>query len=189
MNSSVKEVLEDRIVALNDDISWIEADIKRSASFVESGEKRLAGVVAERNEIRDFLDETFPEPTDLILEQLKKTREVLEERGRTTNTFINENCEVCVLGAVGVAVLGEVFESDPSFYPFYSGEPKDEFEQQRRRGAASEVVQAIAGELQIPWPRTPDYGDLYIFNDRAETTDEEVFDLIDRAIETRKAAA
>lgn len=187
MSSSVKQVLEDRIDALNDDISWIESDIKRSADFLARGEERLAEVVADRDAVQSFLDEHFPK--DVVLEQLQKTREVLAERGRIKKKFIDEeSCEVCLLGAIGVAVLGEEFEASPAFYPFYDPRNFHKGDASLNPGAAYEAALAISAELPAAYQITSPY-QLYEFNDAPATTDEDVFDLIDRAIETRKAAA
>lgn len=186
MSNKVKEILEKRIEFLDNDISWYERALKDQQCYLAETVQKLDGQRTERDEIQSYIEANFPK--DVVLEQLQKTREVLAERGRTRQTLINRNtCEVCLLGAVGIAVLGEAFEQAPTHLPFRAGQPETLQELKHRRGEASEVANALAAELGLAYEAT--YPDLYRFNDREITTDEDVFDLIDRAIETRKAAA
>ncbi|WP_078323643.1 DUF6197 family protein [Mycobacteroides salmoniphilum] len=188
MSNKVKELIEIRVDALNDTIEWVESDLKYIRGNLEASENRIADATAERDELQAYVDEHFP--TDVVLEQLQKTREVLAARGRTTRRFIDsDTCEVCLLGAAGIAVLGDEFVKYPSFYPFYDGADFDPEDQVYNPGAAREVARAINAELPAERQRSLVSSGLYEFNDAPTTTDEDVFDLIDRAIETRKAAA
>lgn len=186
MSSKVKEILKERIESLGYDISWYERILSEQQAAVTGIARQLDDYRAEREEIQAYIEENFPK--DVILEQLQRAREELAERGRTTRELINKDtCEVCLLGAVGIAVLGAEFEQDPTHVPFWPGEPQNARESEYHRGAAYEVARALAAELGLPYEAG--YPDLYLFNDALDTTDEDVFDLIDRAIEARKEAA
>lgn len=117
-----------------------------------------------------------------VLEQLKKTREILATRGRTTGELIDrETCKVCLLGAIGLAVLGDEFEEDPD-YRYFAHPDRDWDGEPDRTGAAIEVVDALLKERpRGGWDDS--YTDLYLFNDTEAQNDEEVFALIDRAIQ------
>lgn len=186
MSSKVKGILEKRIEFLDYDISWYEGILNGQQEKLTETVQKLDDYRAEREEIQAHIEENFPK--DVVLEQLQKAREELAERGRTTRELINKDtCEVCLLGAVGIAVLGAEFEQEPTHVPFWPGEPQNARESEYHRGAAYEVAQALAAELGLPYEAG--YSDLYLFNDALDTTDEDVFDLIDRAIEARKEAA
>ncbi|OHT67809.1 hypothetical protein [Mycobacteroides chelonae] len=114
-----------------------------------------------------------------VLDQLKKTREVLETRGRTIGTLVRSDCRVCLLGAIGVAVLGESYADKPTYAVF-----------DKTVEGFNEEAYAVVESL---FPYLPDsyqyeyvaqnYDDVVAFNDTdAEFDDEKVFNLIDRAI-------
>lgn len=103
-----------------------------------------------------------------VLAGLKKTREILEKRGRTSGDLIDRGtCRVCLLGAIGLAVLGDEFEDYPDYAHFHSG------------GAASPVVDELLKYVSKHWGS---YEDIYRFNDVTASTDDDVFALIDQAI-------
>lgn len=188
MSSKVKDVLEKRVEFLDADIRWYERVLEEQQEDLTETAQKLDGYRAEREVIQAHIEDNFP--TDVVLEQLQKTREVLEERGRTKKKFIDsETCEVCLLGAAGIAAIGDEFEKHPSYYPFYNPEGYGTAYAEYSPGAALGVALAMNAELPFNWRRTSAATGLYEFNDHPSTTDEDVFDLIDRAIETRKAAA
>ncbi|WP_100460539.1 DUF6197 family protein [Mycobacteroides abscessus] len=186
MSSKVKEILEERIESLDYDISWYERVLSEQQDAVTDTAKQLDDYRAEREEIQAHIEENFPK--DVVLEQLQKTREVLEERGRGTGALISAMTgKVCLLGAVGVAVAGEDFRSEyagDGYEVFKSGKPAFDVV----AGLAEQIV-ALKKDPRIPpvISATP-AETVYRFNDRG-ATDEDVFEVIDRAIEARKAAA
>lgn len=126
-----------------------------------------------------------------LRDQLVRTKEELVTRGRTTSVLVDEETGCCcLLGAVGLAVLGEETwrqktkdkygNTDLSYDPFWDGV-----------GEASAVVAALTEQLPDEFlvevygradDLRLDYGSVYSFND-SFADDEQVFELIDRAIE------
>lgn len=188
MTSKVKDILEKRLEFLDYDIRWYEGILKEQQDNLTGTVQKLDDYRAEREEIQAIIERNFPK--DAVLEQLQKTREVLAERGRTKKKFIDsETCEVCLLGAIGIAAIGDEFEKHPSYYPFYNPEGYGSAYAKYSPGAARGAALAMSAELPLGWQGMSAATGLYEFNDAPDTTDEDVFDLIDRAIETRKAAA
>lgn len=109
-----------------------------------------------------------------IKKALIKTKKILKQRGRTHVSLLNDQGCVCLLGAVGLAA--GVPESDlrAGLYAEFG-----------RNGVAAPLVSALIDELGEDYlygPYDSGYEDLYSFNDSTDD-DDEVFDLIDRAIE------
>lgn len=186
MTVKVKELIDTRVAELNDTIEWFESDLKCINVNLEATQNRIAEARSEREELQAYADKHFTK--DVVLEQLQKTREVLEERGRGTGALISAMTgKVCLLGAVGIAVAGEDFRSGyagDGYGVFTSGEPGFDVV----AGLAEQIV-ALKKNPRIPpvISATP-AETVYRFNDRG-ATDEDVFEVIDRAIEARKAAA
>ncbi|OBJ40266.1 hypothetical protein A5630_25280 [Mycolicibacterium mucogenicum] len=124
-----------------------------------------------------------------IIENLKRTKEVLKERGRTTGKLVDpETGCACLLGGIGIAVVGDAFlESADAegwiddYSPFYPN------------GAARAEVLALLDvmtddELRHLGYSRYDTNDCTVFryNDNyaagGELGDEKVFGLIDRAV-------
>lgn len=186
MSSKVKGILEKRIEFLDYDISWYEGVLNDQQEKLTETVQKLDDYRAEREEIQAHIEENFPK--DVVLEQLQKTREVLEERGRGVGALISPiTGKVCLLGAVGIAVAGEDFRSEyagDGYGVFTSGKPGFDVV----AGLAEQIV-ALKKNPRIPpvISATP-AETVYRFNDRG-ATDEDVFEVIDRAIEARKVAA
>lgn len=186
MSSKVEEILEKRIEFLDYDISWYEGVLNGQQEKLTETVQKLDDYRAEREEIQAHIEENFPK--DVVLEQLQKTREVLEERGRGTGALISAMTgKVCLLGAVGIAVAGEDFRSEyagDGYEVFRSGKPGFDVV----AGLADQIVALNRDPWTLPVVSTTPAETVYRFNDRG-ATDEEVFEVIDRAIETRKAVA
>lgn len=186
MSSKVKGILEKRIEFLDYDISWYEGVLNGQQEKLTETVQKLDDYRAEREEIQAHIEENFPK--DVVLEQLQKAREVLAERGRGVGALISPiTGKVCLLGAVGIAVAGEDFRSEyagDGYEVFRSGKPGFDVV----AGLAEQIV-ALKKSPRIPpvISATP-AETVYRFNDRG-ATDEDVFEVIDRAIEARKAAA
>lgn len=114
-----------------------------------------------------------------VIEGLKKTREVLETRGRIVGHLVGNDCRVCLLGAIGVAVLGDSYADSPTYAVFDKTQPGFDAE-------AYAVVESLFPHLPDKYQYeyvAQNYDDVVSFNDNdAEFDDEKVFNLIDRAI-------
>lgn len=112
-----------------------------------------------------------------VKEALTKAKEILVERGvNRDGYFVNEKtgCEVCALGAVHLALGGEVrlVEPDDERAPYFVIDTANVRGSTEVRRALEQVI-PVESEDGIRW--VPQ------FNDTSET-DQEVFDLFDRAI-------
>lgn len=119
-----------------------------------------------------------------LLKQLEDTRDVLVTRGRGRGRlFYRGSCEVCLLGAVTLAVFGEEAEDAPEPKLYRLFEDKDH--------RLQPVVDALVAELPeenrpVPGTNYP-FNSLWKFNDGVDIRDDgPVFDLINKAIHTEK---
>ncbi|QBP29043.1 hypothetical protein KIP49_gp49 [Mycobacterium phage Scorpia] len=121
-----------------------------------------------------------------IAEIIEKAHDVMVERGRTTGELIDpDTCKVCLLGAIGVAGIGEEELKKTHYDEFYAGG--------KLRPVVKELVKDLPdAKLQaMSWGRLREYldhTDLYDFNDNyADTWD--VLDLFKRTANRLKDAA
>lgn len=92
---------------------------------------------------------------------LKKTKAILQERGRTTGTLVDEETGcACLLGGIGLAVEGEIFAD----YRKYEGSRYDLFLSGEALEAVKAVFEALPEEATEGYVR-PDYDAVYHFND------------------------
>ncbi|QGJ92213.1 hypothetical protein SEA_MARYSWELL_38 [Mycobacterium phage MarysWell] len=125
-----------------------------------------------------------------IVEVIEKARAEMVQRGRTTGQLVDSDCQVCLLGAVGIAVLGGADELlkrtfKEGYELFYLGEVApvvDELVKDLPRSFVANIY-----ETAIP-PDDLSYADLYEFNDSYATTDD-VLELFDRTVSRLKESA
>lgn len=133
-----------------------------------------------------------------VLDGLKATRKALEDRGRTSWVLVDDDGCLCLLGALGVGVIGDEYAipSQVDYSPF------------GRKGEASAHVRELLRDLPDEWLATltdedfgpysveelredmlsdHDYDQLCEFNDAHD--DEYVFGLLDRTIARLEAGA
>jgi hypothetical protein len=128
-----------------------------------------------------------------IAANLRRSKEILQESGRTTGTlFYPRTGCFCLLGAVGAAVLGEELKEDVVF----KLNPYRHFEFD---GAAHNEAKALAANLPPEFLAKRDttaelatYNEVYWFNDRevqhGDEGDQIIYDLIDRTVASLEAA-
>ena len=126
-----------------------------------------------------------------VLESLKKTREELATRGRTTGTLLSiKTYKVCLLGAVGVATGHETEMKLDVYAPFYAGGPADPVVQELLKDMPESYLHKAYSHAYDEGTEDDielGYGDLHEFND-SFADDAEVFALIDRSIARLEAA-
>lgn len=118
-----------------------------------------------------------------VIEILKKSKEVIAERGWTTGELMNQNGCVCALGAIGVATGHDSDMAVERYAPFAEdGDAKN---------AANAVATYIysSDEDYYDWiePADVDYDIVHGYNDGH--TKEEVIELFDNVIERLGEAA
>ncbi|QGJ97089.1 hypothetical protein SEA_PETTERN_43 [Mycobacterium phage PetterN] len=121
-----------------------------------------------------------------ISEIIEKAHDVMVERGRTTGQLIDpDTCKVCLLGAIGVAGIGEEELKKTHYDEFYVGGKLRPVVKELVKDLPDAKLQAMSlGSLR----EYLDHTDLYDFNDNyADTGD--VLDLFKRTANRLKDAA
>ncbi|AGT11923.1 hypothetical protein O156_gp54 [Mycobacterium phage LittleCherry] len=123
-----------------------------------------------------------------IAEIVEKAHDEMAARGRTTGNLIDpETCEVCLLGAVGVAGIGEEELKKTLYEEFYYGGKLHPVVKELVKDLPDSALQAMYGST-APLRSDLFYDDLYHFNDTHATT-EQVLDLFKTTAKRLKEAA
>lgn len=118
-----------------------------------------------------------------VIEILKKSKEVIAERGWTTGELMNHNGCVCALGAIGVATGHGAAMAVERYMPFVEdGDAKD-----AAAAVAAHVYTTNADVYDWLEPADVDYDIVHGYNDGH--TKEEVIALFDDVIERLAEAA
>jgi hypothetical protein len=115
---------------------------------------------------------------DQLIADLKGTRAQLEIRGRCKTELVNDEGKVCLDGAIVAAVLGEV-EDTQAHYEHLKTNPR-----------AQAVAQALFDQVpddhpsfcRAPKSKIPISIGVFYYNDDPVTTDQDCFNLIDKAL-------
>ncbi|ALH46889.1 hypothetical protein AVU87_gp56 [Mycobacterium phage Theia] len=123
-----------------------------------------------------------------IAEIVEKAHDEMVARGRTTGNLIDpETCEVCLLGAVGVAGIGEEKLKKTLYEEFYYGGKLHPVVKELVKDLPDSALQEMYGS-PAPLRSHLFYDDLYCFNDTYATT-EQVLDLFKTTAKRLKEAA
>lgn len=122
--------------------------------------------------------------TTTVVQTLETAKNLLIEKGRIVADLINDAGCMCALGAIGVAAVGEEKLRERRYYLFEEIYPK--YQSPEAIAAGRAVVEELRGTdfhsdadedlIRVIWS----------YNDAEGRTDQEVLDLLDRAISTQK---
>lgn len=130
-----------------------------------------------------------------LVDDLRATRQTLQERGRCKVSLTKTDGTVCLDGAVGVALIPGFEVMDRQFCAARDATHSDPYHVLQRSPRALAVVKALAKEVGH-WMIFGDFdavtvaheadGDpvkaCWMFNDRTSATDADCFDAIDKAL-------
>jgi hypothetical protein len=109
-----------------------------------------------------------------LIDDLKASRAELERRGWAKSKLVREDGSVCMLGAIGCALLGEA-ETLSGRYARLAGDER-----------AYAVIQALAANMpEARWliqPDRPGVEQVYTTNDNPDTTLEDIYNFFDKAL-------
>lgn len=114
-----------------------------------------------------------------LITDLTETRRQLEVRGRCIADLVNSEGKVCLDGAILAATLGEVANTIEGYSLLLGDDPR-----------ARAVAQALFEQIPDDHPSFLDKGKsrlsagvaVFYVNDYPDTTDQDCFDLIDKAL-------
>ncbi|AEJ93566.1 hypothetical protein SEA_JABIRU_40 [Mycobacterium phage Jabiru] len=124
-----------------------------------------------------------------IAEIIEKAHDEMVARGRTTGDLIDtETCKVCLLGAVGVAGIGEEELKRTLYDEFRNGGKLHPVVKEIVKDLPDSAVRAMYG-VYAPYRSELSYSDLYDFNDNYAPSDAAVLDLFKTTAKRLKEAA
>jgi hypothetical protein len=104
--------------------------------------------------------------SEQLIADLKAARAEIVARGRCSFDLVNEYGSVCMLGAVGVAALGNTFLGNPG-YEWFEDSPR---------------LRSVEDVLLKYVPKTHKNFPIEAFNDDETTTDADVLTVFDKAL-------
>lgn len=110
-----------------------------------------------------------------VVDDLKATRSILEERGWLQNSLTDGDGRVCVAGALNVACYGMVHRG------FKHNATRGFLESQdgRRWAAYKELQKHVSGMTGQEYPYI---GSIEDYNDASSTTEQDIYSLIDKTL-------